>query len=724
MKRLPGLVPVLYILFLWVFTPARSAEWEWRTFTNATDVRQILAADTLIWAATNGGALSYSPATGRFTPFVNTDGLAGNDVTAVERDPRGRIWFASASGVINVYTPSSRSWLTIIDYDGQSINDLTALGDSIFVSLGIGVSLYDAGRWEVKETYKIGAVNRTLLNGRRIWAACPDGVRTSDLDLPNLMAPSAWTRYTMADGLPHNEVLSLAAFDGILFVGTAKGLGIFDGTAWLASELKDNSVADLAVWNSHLAVNAGWAVLQRNGANSYAQIGNALPQATSLGVDSSGRLWAGVTKRGLAWFDQASTLWKSEIPDGPADNKFTALTFDKSGNLWTASSASGISRFDGTSWRVFNKSNSPLPSNDFRTFAVDSRNRVWAGSWGGGIAIFTTIGDSIAITTLGSGDGLAGISINPDYVVITGLMADEKGNIWILNYQADNLQVLAVVDSLDNWQYFTTRDGIKSKLTTALDMDQIGRIWVGTQDRGINVLDHNGTLFDKTDDDLTQGLGTEDGLLSLNIRSLALDADGVMWIGTPEGLNYWYEGEVNPRYQVINDDINVVSVDVRNNKWIGTSGGMSMFESDGYTWRHFSTSTSALVSDNVTCFAFNQNTGQVFIGTTNGLSRLQTPFTRPAANLSRISGYPNPFVIESGSSLFYIENLADKATVRIYTPEGRLVRHLPAAQIYGSRTTWDGRNDRGDYVASGIYLYLVTTESGLAGSGKVAVVHP
>ncbi|HOH08989.1 MAG TPA: two-component regulator propeller domain-containing protein [bacterium] len=723
MRRVVGPIPVL-ILLLCTLAPLRAAEWEWRTFTNASDVRQVLAADTLVWAATNGGVLSYSPVTGRFTPFVNTDGLAGNEVAAVERDRHGRIWMAASGGLINVYTPSSGRWQTISDYDGQSIKDLTVLGDSLFVSLDIGISLFDAGRWEVKETYKIGRVNRTLIDGRQIWAACPDGVRASNLDLPNLMAPAAWTLYTIADGLPHSEALSLAAHEGRIYTGTLKGLGIFDGTSWLPGELLDNTIADLAVWGEQLAVSAGYAVLRRNGANSYSQIGNGLAQVTSLSVDGSGRLWAGISQNGLAWIGPEGAAWNRLLPDGPADNKYTALTFDRNGVLWTASSSGGISRYDGSSWRVFNRKNGLLPGNDYRTLAVDNRNRVWAGSWGTGIALFTTSGDSIAIDILDAQDGLAGISVNPNYVVITGLHADKNGNMWILNYQADNLQILAVVDSLGNWQYFTTRDGIKSKLTTAIASDQNNRVWIGTQDRGISVLDHNDTPFNKSDDDLSQGLSTEDGLNSLAIRTLACDADGVMWIGTPEGLEYWYEGALNPRYQVINDDINVVSVDVRNNKWIGTSGGMSMFEADGYTWRHFSTSTSALVGDNVTSFAFNEHTGQLYIGTTNGLSRLQTPFTRPAANLSRLAGYPNPFTLEGPGALFYIENLADKATVRIYTPEGRLIRHIPAVQIHGSRTIWDGRNDRGELVASGIYLFLATTESGEAGSGKVAVIRP
>jgi hypothetical protein len=195
-----------------------------------------------------------------------------------------------------------------------------------------------------------------------------------------------------------------------------------------------------------------------------------------------------------------------------------------------------------------------------------------------------------------------------------------------------------------------------------------------------------------------------------------------MWIGTPKGLNFWFAGEVGVRYNVINDNINTIAVDVRNNKWIGTSGGLSLLDADGYSWTHYTTSNSALVADNVTCFAFNEQTGDVFIGTTNGLSSLETPFTRPEENLNFVTGYPNPFLIDSENARFFIDNLAENCTVRIYTPEGYFVRHIPESEILGSRASWDGRNDRGKLVASGIYLYLVTSSDGWAKTGKVAVI--
>ena len=197
-----------------------------------------------------------------------------------------------------------------------------------------------------------------------------------------------------------------------------------------------------------------------------------------------------------------------------------------------------------------------------------------------------------------------------------------------------------------------------------------------------------------------------------------------MWIATPEGLNYWFDGEVFVKYGIINDNINCLLVDPGNNKWIGTTGGVTMLHADGFQMTHYTTSNSPLPVDNVTSFAFNEETGDLFIGTTNGLARLHTPFTRPATTLEQVTGYPNPFVLEEPFSRFTIDNLARNSTVHIYTAEGFLVKSFPKEQILGSRISWDGTNDRGDRVASGIYVYLVTTEEGLIKTGKIAVVRP
>ncbi len=67
-------------------------------------------------------------------------------------------------------------------------------------------------------------------------------------------------------------------------------------------------------------------------------------------------------------------------------------------------------------------------------------------------------------------------------------------------------------------------------------------------------------------------------------------------------------------------------------------------------------------------------------------------------------GAANPYAIE-------FRNLPEKATIRIYTLAGDLVRtieHAPDARgnVYGSES-WDQKTDSGLLVAPGLYVYHV-----------------
>ena len=77
-----------------------------------------------------------------------------------------------------------------------------------------------------------------------------------------------------------------------------------------------------------------------------------------------------------------------------------------------------------------------------------------------------------------------------------------------------------------------------------------------------------------------------------------------------------------------------------------------------------------------------------------------------------LQNFPNPFNPETWIPF----RLADKSdvTIRIYTPTGKLVRSLSpgimSAGDYSSQSQamhWDGRNDEGEAVSSGVYLYTI-----------------
>jgi hypothetical protein len=81
-----------------------------------------------------------------------------------------------------------------------------------------------------------------------------------------------------------------------------------------------------------------------------------------------------------------------------------------------------------------------------------------------------------------------------------------------------------------------------------------------------------------------------------------------------------------------------------------------------------------------------------------------------------LANFPNPFNPETWIP-FYLDS-AGTVAVRIYSVDGVLVRELDLgdqpAGLHGSRDTsayWDGRNSLGERVASGMYVYELTTGS-------------
>ncbi|MGE5430648.1 MAG: two-component regulator propeller domain-containing protein [Syntrophomonadaceae bacterium] len=94
------------------------------------------------------------------------------------------------------------------------------------------------------------------------------------------------------------------------------------------------------------------------------------------------------------------------------------------------------------------------------------------------------------------------------------------------------------------------------------------------------------------------------GLPTNNINCVAIDKDGIKWIGTDFGLVRYDDYS----WQVFDDSnsplirngriiISSISIDSLNNKWICTTQGLYCF--DGANWKSFNTQNSRIPSDNV-----------------------------------------------------------------------------------------------------------------------------
>jgi len=79
--------------------------------------------------------------------------------------------------------------------------------------------------------------------------------------------------------------------------------------------------------------------------------------------------------------------------------------------------------------------------------------------------------------------------------------------------------------------------------------------------------------------------------------------------------------------------------------------------------------------------------------------------------LAQVFVFPNPCpLFEPSVPGPTFARLTAWATIRIYSPEGSLIRTLTETDGDGG-LIWDGRNQQGERVGSGIYLYIVESET-------------
>jgi hypothetical protein len=86
--------------------------------------------------------------------------------------------------------------------------------------------------------------------------------------------------------------------------------------------------------------------------------------------------------------------------------------------------------------------------------------------------------------------------------------------------------------------------------------------------------------------------------------------------------------------------------------------------------------------------------------------------------LGRVYNFPNPFRPGGSGTSFVVTGLTESARVqvKVYSVSGALVRRLETSGGPGQvQIAWDGRDDRGERVANGAYLYQVAAEGQASG---------
>ena len=338
------------------------------------------------------------------------------------------------------------------------------------------------------------------------------------------------------------------------------------------------------------------------------------------------------------------------------------------------------------------------------------------------------------------------IPTNTRFVRIPSVKFDKEGNLWCINTGTKN--IVKVLKNDGTWceLYYKPIE----KLATMVEpvMDSRGWLWLKSLqgEAGIFCAKMNGTPLDSSDDESKAWLNkfvNQDGISYdiYQVFALAEDREGQMWVGTNTGLfvidnpKTFFNNGVFKQIKVPRNDgtgladyllsgtyIKSIQVDGANRKWIGTNDdGVYLISADGLeTIHHFTTENSPLPSNSIVSIAINDRSGEVFIGTDKGIASYMSDATRPEEKLdeNNIYAYPNPVKADYSGNIAIV-GLTHDCNVKIVDTAGYLINE---GTSNGGQYSWNGRNARGEKVASGVYYVLTYDSNGNEGVATKIVV--
>ena len=542
-----------------------------------SDIRQDRMG--FIWVAGEDGLSYFDGSTFRTFQPEGSGRIAGSNALAILEDSHGVLWTGTTGG-LQTFIPEDGTFRTLTEECTTSIIEFTPEKGSrseIWAgSKGAGIFIFDS-RTEKTDSVKTARVNAGLSSMRinrlfpdsqgRIWAAFADGGFCVIDGVSGTILETGSENNVLSS--PHITCFAEDLESGTVMMGsTDSGLLLQD-----SAEEPVRCSSDPRIRACRISAIIKDATFEP-GRLCYI-----------LGTDGDGLRLYDFRRDALEELDM------SRLPGGAWKWRVRSLMLDRQGNLWAGAYLSGLAVIPRRAYGF----NTISTGGCVTAIAIDRSGTIWAGTAGQGLLRLDNGGGRTVYNSRNSSlpDG-----------IITGLDTDRHGNLWIGTDKG--LYLKAKGDG--SFRHFFTNEYQTSDLEYDRERD---RLYVGTTDAGLFIISPGaGNSIRTTGNDL-------------QISTLHLDNDGIVWVGTSRGLR---------RYDPVMDKFTQADTATGStatihcfyessdgNMWIGTSDGLICFRrSDGESKVY--TTDDGLPGD-VICSILEDGDGNLWISTTRGLSR-------------------------------------------------------------------------------------------------------
>ncbi len=739
----------------------------WDAYFSYNLISGIDNGESVIYFASYNSIFSYDISDNQIEKFDTLNELSGDEISAFYfSETNNKIVIGYNSGFLQMIDLNSNSIINIYDIvnkptitsNKKIINHFFQNGDQLLISTGYGISIYNLNRNEFGDTYYIGDlasqinITSTVIHESFIYASSPElGILRANAN-SNLIDFNNWQNIYFGDT---QELF----YDGddIFFYNDNSIITIDDDdiTSLLTIE---NQIINVKSTDSKIIIITDEECLIYD--DQLSQLINNIDAETysvsfNEAIIKNNNIYLATEEKGVLILSN-SGVFSYIKPNGPTENNiFSVETLNN--KTWVTYGdfteyfnpyplkLSGISAYDENLQSWFNISQDSVPDQavNLNNISINPFNNdnVFISSFHGGLLEIENL-DIIEIYQ-NNNSGLESLSVNdPLYesVRISDIEFDQNGVLWVLNSRIDSpLKSFNLENNSWNSYDFTEiiNDGFQDELGfNDIEVDDYGNKWIAALRSGlIGFNNESGT-------DRLRKVFSQDqsNMPSSNVKSIAVDNNNHLWIGTIQGLrvlyntsNFFDTSVVTTQQIVILEDgiprelleqqyISDIEVDGANNKWVATIGsGVFYFSPNGQqTIHHFTKENSPLPSNNINDISINYSNGKVYFATDHGLVSYNTGSSSSSENFSNTYVYPNPVRPEFNTEFekVKITGLTQNVNIKITDIEGNLVAEAQSninsryrnfnLEIDGGTAFWNGKNLRNRLVSSGVYIIMLS----------------
>ncbi len=261
----------------------------------------------------------------------------------------------------------------------------------------------------------------------------------------------------------------------------------------------------------------------------------------ALYEDSDQRIWIG-TQNGLVSYN--GLAFKNYKPEGQNDFWVSSILEKKPQQLLVGTHK-GLFELEGEELRLV----SGIPKSHIYHLFKAKDESVWVSTSRGLYQIID--GKPIAF---GESQGIN----HKDFRCVS---QTKDGAIWAATFSGG----IYIIEK-NEVRRLTVVDGIKGQHVQVLFKDRSDKMWIGTQDRGISIYDPSDSTFTH--------FSQSDGLVRNDVRTIAEDAWGNIWIGTVGGVSKYYGRQfehISINNSSNDDYVYAISEDTLGHLWVSAS---------------------------------------------------------------------------------------------------------------------------------------------------------